>query len=71
MITINKDYCAANCMACRLFSCPYLSKMKVTYYGREILLFEVFLNKYQIKHMVYDFYKTKNEVLKSILKEEK
>ena len=45
--------------------------MKITYYGREILLFEVFLNKYQIKHMVYDFYKTKNEVLKSILKEEK
>ena len=67
----NKEFCAANCMACRLFSCPYLSKMNVTYYGREFLLFEVFLNKYQIKHMVYDFYKTKNEVIKAILKEEK
>lgn len=67
----NKEACKANCMACRLFSCPYLSKMKITYYGREFLLFEIFLSKNQIKHMVYDFYKTKNEVIQAIIKEEK
>ena len=64
----NKANCNAKCMACTLFSCPFLSKMHITYYGREILLFKAFLTKDQMKHMIYDFYKTKNEVIKAILK---
>ena len=67
----NKESCKVRCMACRLFSCPYLSKMNITYYGREILLFNAFLSKMQIKHMIYDFYKTKDEVIKGILRDEK
>ena len=64
----DKANCNAKCMACTLFSCPFLSKMHITYYGREILLFKAFLTKDQMKHMIYDFYKTKNEVIKAILK---
>ena len=64
----NKANCNAKCMACTLFSCPFLSRMHITYYGREILLFKAFLTKDQMKHMIYDFYKTKNEVIKAILK---
>ena len=64
----NKANCDAKCMACTLFSCPFLSKMHITYYGREILLFSAFLTQNQMKHMIYDFYKTKNEVVKAVLK---
>ena len=57
-------------MACRLFSCEILSKMGVTYYGREILLFAVFLNKKQFKHMIYDFFMAKSEVISRLIQDE-
>lgn len=58
--------CKVQCMACRLFSCPYLSKMGITYYANEFVLLKAFLSKKQRKHFVFDFYKTKDYVLKRV-----
>ena len=60
--------CGVECIACRLFSCPYLSKKGITYYANEFVLLKAFLNKKQRKHFVFDFYKTKPEVLNKISK---
>ena len=60
--------CNVECMACRLFSCPYLSKIGITYYANEFILLKAFLNKKQRKHLVFDFYKPKAYVLKKISK---
>jgi len=56
------------CMACRLFSCPYLTKRGIAYYGSEIVLFKAFLNKKQRKELIFDFYKDKSEVINKMLK---
>lgn len=58
--------CNVECMACRLFSCPYLSKRGIGYFGSEFILLKAFLNKKQRKHFVFDFYKSKSSVLKSV-----
>lgn len=58
--------CNVECMACRLFSCPYLSKRGITYYASEFVLLKAFLNKKQRKHLVFDFYKPKTKVLKNV-----
>lgn len=60
--------CNVECMACRLFSCPYLSKRGIAYYASEFVLLKAFLAKKQRKHLVFDFYKTKTKVLKKIEK---
>jgi len=60
--------CNIECMACRLFSCPYLSKRGITYYANEFVLFKAFFNKNQRKHLVFDFYKTKFKILTKIEK---
>lgn len=59
--------CNVECMACRLFSCPFLSKRGITYYANEIVLLKAFFNLKQRKHLVFDFYKSKTNVLKKIL----
>lgn len=60
--------CNVECMACRLFSCPYLSKRGITYYASEFVLLKAFLNKKQRKHLVFDFYTPKGKVLSRISK---
>lgn len=60
--------CKVECMACRLFSCPYLSKRGITYYASEFVLLKAFLTKKQRKHIVFDFYKPKAKILKKISK---
>lgn len=60
--------CNVECMACRLFSCPFLSKRGITYYASEFVLLNAFLNKKQRKHLVFDFYKPKAKVLNKISK---
>ena len=59
--------CNVECMACRLFSCPYLTKRGITYYASEFVLLKAFLTKEQRKHFVFDFYKPKSNVLKSLV----
>ena len=58
--------CNVECMACRLFSCPYLSKRGITYYASEFVLLKAFLTRKQRKHLVFDFYKPKSEVIKKL-----
>ncbi len=60
--------CNTQCMACRLFSCPYLSKRGIEYYANEFILFNAFLTKKQRKHLVFDFYMDKHKVLEGIAK---
>lgn len=59
--------CDVECMACRLFSCPYLTKRGIAYYGSEIVIFRAFLNKKQRKELVFDFYKDKSEVINKLV----
>lgn len=60
--------CNVECMACRLFSCPYLSKRGITYYASEFVLLKAFLNRNQRKHLIFDFYKPKENIIKKISK---
>lgn len=60
--------CNIECLPCRLYSCPYLSKRGITYYASEIILFKAFLTKKQRKILVFDFYKPKEKILKKVLK---
>lgn len=64
---LNKGKCDTNCMACRLFSCPYLTKRGIGYYANEFVLLKAFLNKDQRKKLVFEFYKSKEEILKQII----
>lgn len=66
---LNNGKCNVNCVACKLFSCNYLTKMGVGYYGREIIFLQAFFNKKQKKHFVFDFYKSKEEVLRNVYKD--
>ena len=61
--------CMVECVACKLFSCSYLAKMGVGYYGREIILLQAFFNRKQRKHFVFDFYQSKEEVLNKVYKD--
>lgn len=67
-IHLKNGKCDTNCMACRLFSCPYLTKRGIGYYANEFILLKAFLDKNQRKKLVFEFYKSKEEVLKQIMK---
>ena len=58
--------CNVECMACRLYSCPYLSKRGITYFASEIVLLKAFFTHDQIHHLVFDFYKPKSDILKKL-----
>ena len=55
--------CMVECLACRLFSCPYLSKRGITYYAKDFILLKAFFTKKQRHHLVFDFYISKYRVL--------
>ncbi len=58
--------CSVRCMACRIFSCPYLTKMGVGYWAYEIPLFQAFLTGRQKSYMVARFFKTEETILKKL-----
>lgn len=58
--------CNIECLACRLFSCPYLSKRGIGYWANDFILLKAFFNKKQRKHLVFDFYEPKEKILKKI-----
>lgn len=62
----NNGSCDVECMACRLFSCPYLSKRGIEYYAGDFVLLKAFLTKKQRKHLVFDFYASKEKVLHKV-----
>ena len=63
---LDKGMCNVECMACRLFACPYLTKRGIGYWAHEFILFDAFFSKKQRKYLVYDFYKTKEQVLEKV-----
>lgn len=63
---LNNGMCEVECMACRLFTCPYLTKRGIGYWANEFILFNAFFNKKQRKHLVFDFYKSKEQVLEKL-----
>jgi len=64
---LNNGQCDTECIACRLFSCPYLTKRGIGYYADEFILLKSFLNKDQRRKLVFEFYKSKEEILKKII----
>ena len=59
--------CKVDCLACKLFSCPYLTKKGIGYWASDFILLKAFLNKEQRKHVVFDFYTPKETVIKRLL----
>ena len=58
--------CMVECLACRLFSCPYLSKRGIVYHAKDFILLKAFFTKKQRKHLVFDFYVSKDKVLENL-----
>ena len=65
---LKEGRCSVQCLPCKLFSCKYLEKRGIEYYGRELILLQAFFNKKQRKHLVFDFYISKDEILDKVYK---
>ena len=66
---LDNGKCKVECMACRLFACPFLGKMGIGYWANEFVLFKAFFTKKQRQHLIYDFYKPKEYVIEKMYKE--
>lgn len=61
----NKDgTCKVECLACKLFTCPYLSKLGVGLRISELILIRAFMNSKQKRLLIYKFYKPKEFFVK-------
>lgn len=60
--------CDAKCISCALYSCQYLTKRGIGYWATEFVLLNAFLNKKQRHHLVFDFFKTREEILLNLKK---
>lgn len=65
---LHNGSCNIECLPCRLFSCPYLTKRGIGYWASDFILIKAFYNKSQRKHIVHDFYTSKSEILAKINK---
>ena len=63
---LKEGNCTVKCLPCRLFACPYLTKRGIGYWANDIILLKAFFSKEQRKHLVFDFYKPKMEILEKI-----
>lgn len=60
--------CDAKCIACTLYSCQYLTKRGIGYWATEFVLLNAFFKKKQRHHLVFDFFKTREEILQNLKK---
>lgn len=60
--------CDAKCIACTLYSCQYLTKRGIGYWATEFILLNAFFNQKQRHHLVFDFFKTREEILQNLKK---
>lgn len=60
--------CDAKCISCTLYSCQYLTKRGIGYWATEFVLLNAFLNQKQRRHLVFDFFKTREEILLNLKK---
>lgn len=63
--------CTVECVACKLFSCKFLEKRGIGYWGKEIIFLQAFFNRNQRKHLVFDFYQEKESILNKLIEDEK
>ena len=65
----NKDgTCQVKCLSCKLYTCPYLSKRNIGLNTSEFILLRAFFNNKQKKNVIYNFYKSKEEIMKKLMK---
>lgn len=64
---LDNGNCKVECLPCRLFSCPYLTKRGIGYWAHEFVLLKAFFNNEQRKVLVLDFHKGKSEILNKLL----
>ena len=60
--------CEVRCLACKLYTCPYITKLGVGLYTSEILLMKAFFNNTQRRDSVFEFFQPEEKVLKKIKK---
>ncbi len=61
----NKDgTCQIECLPCKIFTCPYLSKLGVGLRISELILMRAFMNSKQKRLLIYNFYKPKEFFIK-------
>lgn len=64
----NKDgTCQIKCISCKLFICPYLSKLGIGYYASEILLLRTFYTPRQRRIYVNSFFTKKAHIINKIV----
>lgn len=63
----NKE-CTTECISCRLFICKYLKDRGISYEVRDNLQIRTFLNIMQKPILVWNFFKTREEVIKELMK---
>lgn len=63
---LKEGKCMVECVSCKLFSCKFLEKRGIGYWGSEIIFLQAFFNRKQRKHFVFDFYKSKEEILNKV-----
>ncbi len=61
----NKDgTCKIECLACKIFTCPYLTNLGVGLRISELILIRAFMNQKQKRLLIYKFYKPKEFFIK-------
>ena len=61
----NKDgTCKIECLACKIFTCPYLTKLGVGLRISELILMRAFMSSKQKRLLIYKFYKPKEFFMK-------
>lgn len=63
---INK-HCIANCISCKLHTCHYLKTKNIEFKIKNILLLNCFFSYKQWFVLKYNFFKTKEEIIKKLL----
>ncbi len=63
----NKDgTCQVECLPCKLFTCPFLSRLEIGLRVSELILLRAFLTNRQRKVLIYKFFRGKEELMKRL-----
>ncbi len=63
----NKDgTCKVKCLPCKIFTCPYLSKIDIGVMASELMLMRRLLNNRQKRTLIYKFYTPEEVLLKRV-----
>lgn len=68
---LGENGCTQKNISCKLFTCRYLRKKGIKYDTHKILLLECFLNKKKHDVIKFNYFRTKEQILKKLLEEHK